>query len=896
MPEWKVEISRRLAGLRLEPVREAEIVEEMSQHLDDRYAELRADSLGAEEARRAVLVELQDGQLLAAELRRLERTMAIVPVFGEPKGATLMNDLGQDIRYGLRVLRQNPGFTLIAVMTLALGIGANTAIFSLVNSILLRPLPYREPDRLARLIQSSPALGLPTWGLSQAGFVAYRDQNNTFETLALFTNGGVNMTGDGEPEHLSVTNVSADYFNVFGVNPVLGRTFREGEDAPGKNGICVLSYGFWQRHFGGDPQVVGKTLVLNNAATEIVGVMPAEFKHPRLETELWIPLALNPTRTAPYAFQGIGRLQAGVQIAQAQADTTNIVQNFGRQHPDKSEAAGLREGNGPRTIVTPLKETLVGKTEKPLLVLLSAVAFVLLIACANVANLLLARATARTREIAVRVALGATPSRIARQLLTESVLLSCIGAVVGTALAGLGIRMLGKLPITGVARIEEVNLSGAVLAFTAGLALLTGLLFGLVPALRAYGMGLEAGMREGGRGGSANRRMGSALVAVQFALSLILLIGTGLLLKSFQRLESVNPGFNPEQTLTMSATLPRTKYNKPELAMQFYDNAIERLRKAPGIQAAGFATDLPFAGNSNEDGFIIEGQEPPDGNVTHTEQAVLQAFTPGVFQALGLPLLSGRDFQETDNANSPMVAIIDEPLARHYWPNGDALGKRIETTGDQQWMTIVGIVGGVNHFSLAEERQPHIYRAMSQNTDSRAFLIVRTDGPTAAANSTVRAAVKEVEPELPIYLVRSMTEIVGQTLSTQRLTNGLLTAFAVLALLLAAVGIYGTMSVYVGSRTKEFGIRLALGAQPGTLLRSVLRQGLLLSGAGVVIGLAGALALTQTIKSLLFEVSTTDPLIFVSLPALLVTVALAACYVPARRSARVDPLVALRYE
>jgi putative ABC transport system permease protein len=494
------------------------------------------------------------------------------------------------------------------------------------------------------------------------------------------------------------------------------------------------------------------------------------------------------------------------------------------------------------------------------------------------------------------VALGATPSRVARQLLTESVLLSCIGAVIGTALAGLGIGMLDQLPIKGVARIEEVNLSGTVLAFTAGLALLTGLLFGLMPALRAYGMGLAAGMREGGRGSVANRRVNSVLVAAQFAFSLILLIGTGLLLKSFQRLEAVNPGFNPEQALTMSAALPRGKYDKPEQALQFYHNSIERLRTAPGIQAVGFATDLPFAGNSNEDGFIIEGQEPPDGNVTHTEQAVLQAITPGVFQALGIPILRGRDFQETDTANSPMVAIIDEPLARHYWPNGDAIGKRIETTGDQQWMIIVGIVGGVNHFSLTEEKQPHIYSPMAQNTDSRAFLIIRTDGSPATAIPTVRTELKQIEPDLPIYLVRSMNEIVGQTLSTQRLTNLLLTAFAVLALLLAAVGIYGTMSVYVGSRTREFGIRLALGAQPNALLWSVLRQGLQLTAAGVGVGLGGALALTQTIKSLLFEVSATDPIIFASIPALLVIVALAACYVPARRSARVNPLVALRYE
>jgi predicted permease len=896
MPEWKDEVSKRLASLKLEPLRESEIIDELAQHLADRYGELLAGGARPEAAYRAVLIELQGSQPLAQELRRLERLTTIAPVLGEPKGATMINDMWQDLRYGLRMLRLNPGFTLIAVVTLALGIGANTAIFSLVNAILLRPLPYHEPDQLVRLIQASPKLGLATWGVSQADFAAYREQNHSLETLALYTNGGVNLTGEGEPERLEMANASADFFKVFGVNPALGRTFQEGEDAPGKTGICVISYGLWQRHFGGDPNIIGKSLILNNTPTEIIGVMPAEFKFPRLETELWIPLALNPARTAPYFFRIIGRLKPGLQIAQAQADTTDVLQNFGRQHPNISEAVGLNEGMGPRTIVTPLKEVIVGKTDKPLLILLAAVAFVLAVACANVANLLLARATARTREIAVRVALGATPSRVARQLLTESLLLSFIGAAVGIALAGLGLRLLDKLPINGVARIEEVNLSGTVLAFTAGLALFTGLLFGLMPALRAYGMGLAAGMRESGRGSAANRRTGSMLVAAQFALSLILLIGTGLLLKSFQRLASVNPGFNPQQTLTMSTALPREKYDKPEKALQFYHNSVERFRSAPGIQAVGFTTSLPFDGDGNADGIIIEGHEPIDGKVTQTEQAILQSITPGLFQALGIPLLSGRDFQETDTSDSPPVAIIDEPLARYYWPDGDALGKRIETTGNLQWMTIVGICGGVNQNSLAEEKQPHLYFPMAQSPAPRAFLVMRTMGSPTAAIPTVRTEIKQLDPDLPIYLVRSMTEILWQTLSTQRLTNLLLTAFAVLAVLLAAVGIYGTMSGYVGSRAKEFGIRLALGAQPNHLLWSVLRQGLVLTAAGVVLGIAGALALTQTIKSLLFDVSATDPIIFVSIPALLVGVALAACYVPARRSARVDPLVVLRYE
>jgi putative ABC transport system permease protein len=659
----------------------------------------------------------------------------------------------------------------------------------------------------------------------------------------------------------------------------------------------VLSYKLWQRRFGGDPNIVGRALNLNNTPVAIVGVMPAEFKYPRVDIDLWTPFAFNAQRTAPYFFHVIGRLKPGSTPGQAQADTTEVLQNFGRQHPDTSESVGLNEDVGPRTIVTPLKDVLVGKTQKPLLVLLSAVAFVLLIACANVANLLLARATARTREMALRVALGATRLRLARQLLTESVVLSTLGAVAGMALAAYGLQLLDKLPIAGIARIDEVRLSGTVLAFTAALTVLTGLLFGFMPALRAYAMGLAAGMREGGRGSVAHRRLNSALVAVQFALSLILLIGAGLLLKSFQRLQSVDLGFNPEQTLTMVATLPQTKYPDEEHALHFYNSALEELKNSPGIKSAGLTTNLPFAEDGDTDGFIVEGQEvPAGGSPGETEQAELQSVAPGTFQALGIPLLQGRDFQPTDNSKSPRVVVIDEPLARRYWPKGDAIGKRIETTGDHEWMMIVGIVGGIKHVSLTEEKEPHLYMPLAQTPAPRALFVVRTDGPPAAAVPTFRAAIRRIDPDMPLYMVRSMTDIIGETLSTQRLTNILLTGFAVLALLLAAVGIYSTMSLYVGSRTKEFGIKLALGAQPQMLRRAVLGQGMLLTAAGVLFGIAGAFALTRTIKSLLFEVSTTDPLVFTAIPLLLVIVSLVACYTPARRATKVDPLIALRNE
>ena len=807
-----------------------------------------------------------------------------------------MNKLFQDLRYGMRMMMKQPAFTLVAVVTLALGIGANTAIFSLVNSILLRSLPFREPDRVVRMLQASPKLGLNSWGVSQADFAAYREQNRSFETIALYNSSETNLTGVGEPERLPVTTATADFFKVLGVNPLLGRTFVEGEDAPGRNLVCVISHRFWQRRFGGDPNILGKTLSLNNTPTQIVGVMPAEFKMPRLEIELWTPLAHDPKRMNPYFFSVIARLKPGVQVAQAQTDTTEVLQNFGRQHPKTAEAAGIAEGNGPSTIVKPIKEVMLGRTQKPLLVLLAAVAFVLLIACANVANLLLARATSRTREIAVRVSLGATPRRIARQLLTESVLLSMIGAIFGVALAAIGIRTLDKLPITGIVRIEEVSLNGRVLVFTAGLSVLTGLLFGFMPALRAYAMGIQSGMREGARGSVSHRRLNSALVAVQFALSLVLLIGAGLLLKSFHRLESVDLGFNAENTLVMVANLPRAKYDNEEKALQFYGSAIERLRTSPGFKSVGLISNLPFVDGGSVDGFVVEGQEPLENTGSQIEQAEMVSVSPGTFQTLGIPLLQGRDFQTSDDAKSLPVTIIDEPLARRYWPAGDAIGKRIRTGSNDAWLTIVGVAGGIKHISLAEENRPHMYFPLPQSPDQRAWFVVRTDGPPSAAIGTFRAAIKQVDADMPLFLVRTMTDIIDQTLGTQRLTNILLTAFAIIALTLAAVGIYSTMSVYVGSRTKEFGIRLALGAEPGALRRVVLRQGMLLTAAGVIVGIGGAFALTRMIQSLLFEVSATDPVVFTAIPLLLVIVSLFACYTPARRATKVDPLIALRDE
>jgi predicted permease len=861
---------------------EHELDAEVNSYLTQLVDEKIAAGVNPRDAIRESMIELEGPEQVKERVR-------------DVRVGAIIEQLWQDIRYALRMLRKNPGFTAITVITLALGIGVNTAIFSLVDGILLRPLPYQQPDRLVRIVNSQRQIGLETWGLSQANFTFLRDGNHSLESVAAYSTSGANLTGNGEPERVSLGTVSADFFKVLGTSPLLGRAFQAGEDTPGNNGVCVISYGFWQRRFGGDSSIVGRSLELNSATTEVVGVMPAGFSFPRPDIDVWTPLAINPVRTAPYFLRALGRLAPGVSPAEAEAETTSVLWNYARQHPDTSEnRIPLDQGSALKTIVTPLKQAIVGRTEKPLLILLSAVGLVLLIACANVANLLMARATSRVKEIAMRFALGATPSRVARQLLTESLVLALIGAAGGVMLAWVGVRMLDRLPIDGIPRIEVVTVDGRILAFTGGIALLTGVLFGLMPALRAYRMGMVAAMHEGGRGGTSSRRSSGVLVAAQFALSFVLLIGAGLLMKSFQRLQSVDLGFNPDKLLTMVVSLPARKYTKPQQTVQFYQSLLERMRSMPGVRAAGVTTNVPFVGDSNNDNFIVEGHEPKTGD--QGVQTNLLSITPGHLQAMQIPLLRGRDFQETDNGDSLSVAIVDETLVKMFWPDGDALGKRVETTGDMQWMTIVGVVGAIKQDGFAEELEPHIYMPLEQSPDLSAKLVLRTDVPANTIIGAVRGEVSALDPNIPVFSIRTMQDIMRLTVSSQRLTNLLLMSFSVLALLLAAVGIYGTMSLYVGSRRNEFGIRMALGAQPSGLIRLVLQEGLLLSAAGAATGLIGALLLTRTIASLLFHVSPTDPVIFTGVPLVLIAVAMIACFVPALRASRVDPISALRCE
>jgi putative ABC transport system permease protein len=897
MPDWKHEIRQRLAGVKLEPTREAAIVEELAQYLDDHYAELSARGASEAEAYQQSLAELIGSELLAHELRRAERQGAKEPVvLGTNRRTNMIADLWQDLRYGARMLMKQPGFTLIAALTLALGIGANTAIFSLVNKVLLRPLPLPEPERLMTFNHSAPAQGLSELNLNNAHFAFYRDRSRMFEKMAAYESAEFALTGAGDPEVLAGAAVTFNYFDVLGQSPLHGRTFLPEEDTPGANHVVILSYGLWRTRFAGDLNILGQSIKLDNVPTTVVGIMPPgfDFPHPAERAnmfdhmQLWVPEGLNPQDTSHNNLLAVGRLKPGITIADASREITGLLPDFAKQF-NKTFSADTT------TVMLPLERRIVGAVRLPLLVLLGAVASVLLIACANLANLLLARAASRSRELAVRQCLGASGLRIARQLLTESLMLAGAGAVGGLLLAAWSVDMLKRAEAANIPRLESAKLDPPTLLFTLIVTLLTGLLCGLAPAWRGARANLQEATKEGARGSAAigNRRLNNAFVVSQLALSLVLLIGAALLLQSFRNLLAVSPGFRPENALMGHVSLPENRYITKTQVSRFYEQLLDRVRSLPGVQAAELTRVTPFSGNGVGGPFTVEGHEPGPGDVA--KDAWLRNVTPGYFSAMGMPIRTGRSFQPSDTGASPPVAIVDEKLAHMYWPQGDPTGKRLRI-GDGDWMTIVGVVPSVKNRKLDEDTKPYVYFPASQRVSRNMSLVVRSQNDPGALIPAIRRQVASLDMELPLFDVRTIDQSIARTLTTKRLTNLLLAGFATTALLLALIGVYGVMSLNVGSRTSEFGIRMALGAQAGDVLKLVIRQGMKLVMTGALLGLGGALALTRLLKTLLFGVDATDPLTFVAIALLLTFIALLACWIPARRATKVDPMTALRSE
>jgi len=815
----------------------------------------------------------------------------------------------QDLRYGLRMLFKNLGFTVVAALALALGIGANTAIFSVVNAVLLRPLPFDEPDRVVMLWGSSEqgkALGYDSLAVSGPNYIDWRDQNHVFERMAAFRAWFWNLTSGQEPEQIQGARVSPAFFSTLGVKPILGRAFLPEEDRAGADKVVIIGYGLWQRRFGADPKLVGKTISLDNQSYTVVGIMPSGFRFPgganlipglsfSPRTEMWMPLDLtreeNNDRTT-FNLAVIGRLKPGIKLAQARAEMDTVARRMERQYPSINEGLSIK--------LVPLPEQVVGGIRPALLILLGAVGFVLLIACANVANLLLARSSVRRKEFAIRTALGAGRLRLVRQLLTESLLLATLGGVAGLMLALWGIDSLVALLPDSVPRADEVTVDWRILAFVAGISLLTGLLFGLAPALQASKTDINESLKEGARGATAGLRRNRTrglLVISEVSLSLVLLVGAGLLIKSFVRILMIDPGFNAKNVLTMEVLLPflpPSKYASGAEAAAFFRQALERINKLPGVNYAGAVSSLPLSGAVEASSFSIEGRPaPPPDQKPAAEYSIIES---DYFHAMGIPLIRGRAFTEQDTKDKPRVVIINQTMARRFWPGEDALGKQLKIGFEKEPREIVGIVGDVKQTTLNAEPQSGVYLPEQQFPYPGLTLVVRTTSAPGGVTAAVRKEIQSLDPSIPLSNIRTMEGVLSASLAQKRFSMLLLAIFAGVALVLAAVGIYGVMAYTVAERTHEIGIRMALGARGRDVLKLVVGQGMALALIGITIGLIAAFAVTRVMASLLYGVSAKDPLTFIGVAVFLAAVALLACYIPARRAMKVDPMVALRYE
>ena len=806
-----------------------------------------------------------------------------------------MENVWKDIRFGLRTLVRNPATTLLAMLTLALGIGANSAIFSVVNRVLLDPLPYPQPDELVMLVESAPALGFPRFSVSPPNFEDFRRQNRSFEHLIAYGRERFNLTGREQPEVILGASVSPDFFQMLRVDPSPGRGFRQEEGRPGQARVAVLSHGLWQRLFGGDPKIAGRPVTLNGESYTVVGVAPRGFELPR-RTEIWVPLALdlaNENRGGHY-LGAIGRLKRGVSLEKAETEMIGIASRLEKQYPDS---------NSKWTVdLIPMKEIVVEDIRPVLMILLVAVAFVLLIACANVANLLLARVASRERELAVRAALGASRGRLVRQMLVETALLFVAGGLLGLLLAHWGVKALVALDPEGIPRAREIGVDGRVLAFTFLVSLATGVLFGLVPALSATGRRLYEALKEGGRamaGGVHGRLVRNLLVGFEVAVALVLLVCAGLLIQSFARLSRVDPGFRPQGVLTARISIPESKYPDEERQALFYGRLLERLAAIPGVEGAASIYPLPLGGSNMILSFVVEGRPvPPPAEAPNTN---VRMVSPDYFRVMGIPVVQGRAFEPRDRTGAEEVVIVNQTLAARIWPGQSPLGKRFtfgdpEDSEDPGWRTVVGVVGDVRHDTLDQEKASEAYWPQAQGPSTDTALVLRTSGDPVQLAGPLRAAVRELDRDLPLERIEPMEQVVSEALAQSRFKTLLLGLFAALALGLAAVGVYGVVSYSVAQRTHEMGIRLALGARPGQVQRMVLLQGMRVVLISSAIGIAAALFATRFLREQVYGVSATDPATFAIVPLVLLAVALLANWVPALRATRVDPLEALRYE
>ena len=905
MPEWRAGIDARLAALGVSPTRRADILAEIGFHLQDRYDELRDAGHADDEARRIAEMDLETDRLLR-ELARVERRAPLdPPVLGNARH-TVMSTLWQDLKYAARSLRLNPAYTSIVIATLTLGIGANAAIFSVADAVMLRPFPFPDVDRIV-VLNETTRREQQTMSVAWPTFQDWKAQNQSFEHLGIYRNTVAILTGGDRPERLLGAIASSGVFGAMGVTPIAGRAFTAADDHPDAAKSVVISERLWRGRFDADPSIVGRAIVLNNEPHVIVGIMPPAMRFPQRTTDVWLPLgpiiSTFPPRGAHPGLFAVGKLKPAVSFAQAVSDMDTIARRLATQYPDSNRDVAVA--------MMPYYEQVVRNIRPTLYVLMGAVAFVLLIGCANLANLMLARAERRQREIAVRSALGAERRRIIQQLLTEAVLLSAIGGALGLLLATWIVKLfVASRPVT-IPRIDLVGVDGRVIAFAAALSIVTGVVFGLVPALRASSPDMLSSLKQGGRGGAApSRRFRSALVVVEVALALVLLVGAGLMIRSFARLMGIDPGFEADGVVTMRLTLPAAKYGDTARWIAFHDDLIHRVSAITGITAAGLNSAVPLEGGGSESPIVVEGRPMPAPDAPGT-MCLFQATSPDYLKAMGIPILRGRAFTDQDRQTAPPVVIVDETVARRLFPGEDPLGKRIafEFSGHDRrgqnpiWREIVGIVKHVRHYGIASE-PPYVqvYAPVDQlplwfqQRHPAMSLFARTSLGTEGTAAAIRRELAAIDRDIPVYSVQTMSAYLAQDTEQPRLSVMLLSGLGGLALLLAVIGIYGVVSYSVAQRTQEIGVRMALGATGRDVLRLVVGRAIALVVAGVAIGVGASLALGSVMRNLLFEVSAHDPSTLVAIAAVLTAVGITASTVPAMRATRVNPLVALRAE